>query len=60
MGWHAAADQKVLVDHGAKAEARRHNNLTRLIETGEKEAVARGMQFVQMGDTQKAKIKRVK
>ena len=51
-----SADPKVLFDEGAKAKWLADS--TPLIEADEEESVAHGVQVVQVGDAQEAKIKR--
>lgn len=52
-----AAERKILLDEGAKADARWLELSTQLMAEDERSLVANGMQVVHMGEAQKAKLK---
>lgn len=54
----SAPDRKILLDEAAKAEARWLKDSARLMESDEKALIAKGLTVVQMGEAQRAKLKR--
>ena len=55
----SAAEKKILYDEAAKAEVQWLKASAQLIAQEEKDLISKGLQVVQMGDAQKAKLKRV-
>ena len=53
-----ASERKILVDEAAIAEQRWYKQSAQLIADDEKGLIGKGLQVVQMGEAQKAKLKR--